>query len=525
MASKHKQSGQKQAIWHAALYARLSREDGDKTESDSISNQRSLLERYAASLPDVQIVDVYADDGFTGTNFARPAFQRMIADVESGHVDCIIVKDLSRFGRDYIDTGRYLERYFPERGVRFIAVSDDIDSENKPYSLLLPFQNVLNEQYARDISKKVRAAMQSKQKQGAFIGAFASYGYQKDPGDHNHLIIDPPAAAVVKRIFDLFENGMGKIKIAKLLNEEGIPCPSVYKRLQGARYQNGQRLDSTSYWTYSTIHRMLHNRMYAGDMEQGKTPRRTMHGKAKKAAVEDWFVVSNTHEAIIQPDQWARVQALLEPTTKNLNFEENISPFSGFLRCGDCGRAMCKTKSAGGIYYSCGSYKRYGASVCTKHSISHAVLEQIVLEDLNKIIAAVGDLQALANEVADTHERITPERECEKLNALLERVIRLKKSAYEDYCDGLLSREELLQYREDYQRQEKQIKTQLAQLMLEQADPLKNPWVDSLLKRGRLEHLDRTTVAETVKQILIFENGKIEITYNFFDDLGILNAD
>lgn len=367
--------------------------------------------------------------------------------------------------------------------------------------------------------------MQSKQKQGAFIGAFASYGYQKDPGDHNHLIIDPPAAAVVKRVFDLFENGMGKIKIAKLLNEEGIPCPSMYKQLQGARYQNGQRLDSTSYWTYSTIHRMLHNRIYAGDMEQGKTPRRTMHGKAKKAAEEDWFVVSNTHEAIIQPDQWARVQTLLEHTTKNLNFEENVSPFSGFLRCGDCGRAMCKTKSAGGIYYSCGSYKRYGASVCTKHSISHAVLEQIVLEDLNKIIAAVGDLQALANEVADTHERITPERECEKLNALLERVIRLKKSAYEDYCDGLLSREELLQYREDYQRQEKQIKTQLAQLMPEQVDPLKNPWVDSLLKRGRLEHLDRTTVAETVKQILIFENGKIEITYNFSDDLGILNAD
>lgn len=522
MASKQIKSNHARAIWHAALYARLSRDDGDKLESDSIANQRNLLERYAATQPDLQIVDVYADDGYTGTNFARPEFQRMISDVESGRINCIIVKDLSRFGRDYIDTGRYLERYFPEHGVRFIAVSDDIDSANKPYSLLLPFQNVLNEQYARDISKKVRVAMQSKQKQGDFIGAFASYGYQKDPANHNKLIIDPPAAAVVKRVFDLFESGMGKIKIAKLLNEEGLPCPSVYKQLKGDRYHNGQRLGNTSYWTYSTIHRMLHNRMYVGDMEQGRAPRQTMHGKAKKVSSDEWFVVPNTHEAIIPQDQWNRVQALLAHTTRDLNFEQNVSPLASFLRCGDCGRAMTKTKSAGGIYYSCGSFKRYGASVCTKHSISHTLLEQIVLDDLNKIIVAVGDLKELADEARPKQRNTGPNRECEKLTATLDRLSRLKKSAYEDYCDRLLSREEFLQYREDYQRQEDQINAQLTQLETVQDNPLDKPWITALLAHGKLDYLDRTTVAETIKQILVFEDDRIEITYNFSDDLGAL---
>ena len=173
------------AVWRAALYTRLSREDGDKPESDSIANQRALLEDFAARQPDLQIAGRYSDDGFTGTNFQRPDFQRMIADIEAGKINCVIVKDLSRFGRDYINAGRYLERWFPERGVRFLAVNDHIDSQNGPYDLLLPFKNVFNEQYARDISHKVKSAMQAKQRRGAFIGAFASYGYRKDPQDHN----------------------------------------------------------------------------------------------------------------------------------------------------------------------------------------------------------------------------------------------------------------------------------------------------------------------------------------------------
>ena len=218
------------AKWRAALYARLSREDGDKLESDSIGHQKKLLEVFVAGQPDMEYSALYCDDGYTGTNFQRPNFQQMLTDLAAGRVNCVIVKDLSRFGRDYIDVGRYLERWFPEHGVRFIALGDNIDSENGPYDMLLPVKNVINEQYARDISQKVRSSVRMKQQQGEFIGAFASYGYRKDPENHNKLLIDPPAAEVVRRIFTMFEQGVGKIKIAKTLNTSARAVGQVLGR-------------------------------------------------------------------------------------------------------------------------------------------------------------------------------------------------------------------------------------------------------------------------------------------------------
>jgi len=514
-----------QVIWRAALYTRLSREDGDKPESDSIANQRALLESFAVQQPNLEVTGQYSDDGYTGTNFQRPDFERMIADIEAGKVNCVIVKDLSRFGRDYITTGQYLERWFPEHGVRFLAVNDHIDSEKGPYDLMLPFKNVFNEQYARDISHKVKSAMQTKQRQGAFIGAFASYGYRKDPQDHNKLLIDQVAAVTVRRIFDLYEQGNGKIRIAKLLNEEGIPCPSEYKKLNGDRYHNGQKLGKTTYWTYATIHRMLKNQMYIGNMEQGRAPRQIMHGKARQLERSQWTVVEGTHEAIISRQQWERVQALLAKDTRSPSFEENISPFAGFLRCGDCGRAMSKTNHPGGVYYCCGSYKRYGPSACTRHGISQRELEQIVLDDLNKIIAAVGDLKALAEEAAPKQKHRSLERERERIQANLDRVYHMKKSAYEDYRSDLLTKADYLRYKEDYERQEAALSSQLAQLEQEQPENIfERPWIAALLKHGKLTELDRTTMAETVKEILVFEDRHIEITYLFSDELGILGG-
>ena len=513
-----------QAIWRAALYTRLSREDGDKPESDSIANQRALLERFASQQPNLKVAGQYSDDGFTGTNFQRPDFQRMIADIEAGKVNCVVVKDLSRFGRDYISTGHYLERWFPEHGVRFLAVNDHIDSEKGPYDMLLPFKNVFNEQYARDISHKVRSAMQAKQRQGQFIGAFASYGYRKNPEDHNKLLVDPSAAAVVRRVFDLYEQGNGKIRIARLFNEEGIPCPSEYKKLNGERYHNGQQLGKTTYWTYATVHRMLKNQMYIGNMEQGRAPRQTMHGRATQLDRSQWTVVEGTHEPIISRQQWDRVQALLAKDARTPAFEQNISPFAGFLRCGDCGRAMSKTNHPGGIYYCCGSYKRYGPGACTRHGISQRELEQIVLDDLNRIIGVVGDLKSLAEEAAPKRKLRNLQAERERIQGNLDRIYHLKKSVYEDYRTDLLTKADYLRYREDYTRQEEALSSQLAQLEQEQPeDVLERPWIASLLKHGKLTELDRTTIAETVKEILIFEDGHIEITYLFSDELGILN--
>lgn len=501
-------------IWNTAGYLRLSREDGDKAESDSIANQRKLLEQYIAVHPELRLADFYQDDGYTGTNFDRPAFRRMEEDIKKGKINCVLVKDLSRFGRDYIEVGRYLEREFPARGIRFIAVNDHVDSTRGRYDMLLPMKNIFNTQYARDISDKVRSAIRTKQERGEFVGAFASYGYRKDPENHNHLLIDPPAAQVVRRIFDLFEEGCGKVRIAKTLNQEGIPSPSEYKRILGERYHNGRRMDRTTYWTYATVHRILQNQMYAGNMEQGRSLRATMHGRAKQRAREDWTVVPDTHEAIILPEQWERVQVLLGRRTRELSFEQNQSPFAGFLRCGDCGRAMVKTKSAGGIYYSCGSYKRYGPTVCSKHSISHAVLEEVVLEDLNRVIAAVGDMEKLADE-ADAHNVLSPKTQQGRLEEGLERLYRLKKTAYEDFREGLISRKDFLRYREDYEHQERELNAQLEQLSGGGEESGRHPWVEALLRQGKLTALDRITVAESVEQVLVFDDGHIDITYNF----------
>lgn len=512
--------------WNTALYTRLSREDGDKPESDSIGNQRSLLEHYVNSHPELTSIEFFSDDGYTGTNFNRPGFQRMLEAIEAQKINCVLVKDLSRFGRDYIDTGHYLERWFPEHRVRFIAINDHIDSERAAYDMLLPVKNVFNEQYARDISAKVKSAFKSKQQRGEFVGAFTSYGYHKHPDNHNKLVVDPVAAPVVKRIFDLFEQGTGKIRIAKLLNQEKIPCPSEYKRLTGEQYQNGQRIGTTTYWTYATIHRMLNNQIYAGHMEQGRNERTTIHGRAKQLDKQQWIVVEHTHEAIIPSDQWARVQSLLERDTRIIEFGQNLSPFAGFLRCGDCGRAMSKTNHPGGVYYCCGSYKRYGGAVCSRHGISHGELEQIVLGDLNRVISAIDNLQQIAERAVPTAGQRNIQLEQERYRTLLARVYRLKKMSYEDYGEGLISREDYLRYKEDYDRQETQLKEHMSILDAppKEVDMLQNPWVNSLMKHGKLTELDRPTVAETIAQMRIFEDGKIEIAYRFSDDLGVLSA-
>lgn len=510
--------------YRTAPYERLSREDGDRIESDSILNQQSLIEDYCARHTEFVLTEHYADDGFTGTNFNRPAFQRLVSDIEAGKIDCVIVKDLSRFGRDYIDMGYYLERYFPSRHVRFIAINDNVDSDKGPYDMMLPLKNVFNAQYAKDISGKVRSAFEVKQNRGQFVGAFASYGYLKDPEQKGHLIPDPVASQVVRRIFDMAASGVGQIRIAKVLNEEGVPCPSEYKRLMGDRYRNSKKLDSTKYWTYPTIHKMLANEMYLGSMVQRRSVRPAMHGKAVAAPRENWAVVENTHDPIISQELWDTVQAQLNKNTRALDLNNNVGLFAGLIKCGDCGRSMVKTKWDNRIHYSCGSYRRYGSSFCSSHYIPQNDLEEIILADLNSIIAAVDDLTQVAeqNRPRDEFKHRTDE-ERRRLETTLSRIQRLKQNAYEDYRDNLLNREEFLRYKADYDQQEQKLTDQLNSLNNKQPDKLlEEPWVEQLLRLGHLTELDRATLAQTVKEIQIFEDKQIEITYLFSDSLRLL---
>lgn len=517
----------------AALYLRLSREDGDKEESDSIGNQRKLLKSFLAAQEDMVQEDIYIDDGYTGTDFNRPNFRRMIEDIEDGLVNCVIVKDLSRFGRDYLETGRYIQRYFPEKKVRFIAVNDHIDSKESAYDLMLPIKNLFNEQYARDISAKVQSSFKAKQRSGEFIGAFPSYGYQRSVHNKHKLIIDPYAANIVRRVFDLYVQGYGKVKIAHILNEEEVLCPTAYKRANGENYKNCNKLPSTSYWTYSTIHHMLKNEMYLGNMVQGKT-RRDMHCRAEYVEEEDWIIVKNTHPAIIDEETWDKVQSLLKRNTRNLDFEHHISIFAGFLKCGDCGRAMSKKSymdTKGRLHYTfrCGTYSHSGSKHCSSHMIHEEVIKQIVLADLNKIIQSVKDLEKLVEGQSKTVPTAleVSQMEIEKLSGELEKIKRRKREVYEDFKDNLISKEEYISYREDYLIKEKNLEKKIRiskeeAEAYEEEDIFQNIWIRKLLDTHSIIELTRDIVVEMIDCIQVYEDHKIKIVYNFSDELESL---
>lgn len=473
-------------------------------------------------------VSVFIDDGYSGTNFQRPGFQRMIADMEAGKINCVVVKDLSRFGRDYIDSGRYLERIFPDQDVRFIAVTDGIDSAKQSYDMLLPIKNIFNEQYVRDISKKIQTAVKTKQRAGEFIGAFPSYGYKKSPANKNKLVIDAYAAEIVRRIFSLYIQGYGKLRIAKLLNEEGILCPAEYKKVNGENYHNCNRLESTTYWSYSTINSILHREIYTGNMVQG-TKHQRMRSRQKPVARENWIVVEGTHEAIIDKDTWEMAQSLLSRRTRNPDFETDQNIFAGFLKCGDCGRSMTKhvwrlADGSKAYTLNCGTYRRHGSKFCTPHSISLKILEEIVLNDLNAIVKSVRDLQKLVQRhyLSTSKAKQAADTERDRIASEQKRMKKLKQSVYEDYKEGLITKEEFLSYRDEYLKKEELYARQIEALEngTENAkDVFETPWLKRLLELRNIEKLDREIVVEMISEIRVYENRTIKICYQFSDEL------
>ncbi len=513
-------------LFYAGIYLRLSREDGDKNESDSIQNQRGLTMSYIANNDTIVMVEEYVDDGYSGTNFERPGFRKMIADIKEGHINCVVVKDLSRFGREYIEAGRYLEQMFVDYGVRFIAVNDNVDSLNGEYDIIVPIKNLFNAQYALDISKKVQSAFKVKQRSGEFVGAFASYGYKKSETDRHCLLVDDYAAAVVRRIFDMYLSGMGKNAIAKKLNEDGVLCPSAYKKMSGMNYTNGNRLERTTYWTYSSVCRILENQMYIGNMVQGKT-RRRMKGKAKLIDESEWIIVKGTHEPIISIEKWERTQALLSKEAKSPNFNQNVSPFAGFLKCGDCGRAMCKKTHNGKMWYSCGSYTRYGNRICSSHYVSFDTINSILLDDIKKIIKSIDNLTDMINEQPfPSHLFDYYESERMRFRAELDKVSDNKLSLYGDYRDQLISREEYIQLRTQYTERETLLENKLATLdesKIERASSIAEiPWIKRLLECRDVQSLDREMLVDLVNMIYVFDDRRIRIVYNFDDELSSL---
>ena len=338
------------SIWKVALYIRLSREDDeDKSESNSVTNQRILLQEYLKNKSEFVIYDIYIDDGYSGTDFNRPGFQRLLQDMKENKFNTLIVKDLSRLGRNYIEVGNYIEQIFPLFKIRFIAVNDNIDSFKDPTSVnnvIVPFKNLMNDEYCRDISMKIRSSFNTKKRNGQFVGAWAPYGYIKDPKNKYHLIIDDEPAQIVKLIFKMALEGKGRQTIAKELNQMGVINPTGYK--QKVLKLNYTNLSATTFgndysWTNTSISQILKNRVYVGDLVQCKE--RVISYKIHKTIKnekEDWIIVENTHEPIIDRQDFNKIQDLLLSRDTRVEKNGELSMFAGHIRCADCKRAMNK---------------------------------------------------------------------------------------------------------------------------------------------------------------------------------------
>ena len=379
-------------IFKVAMYIRLSREDGDKEESSSVTNQRNIITRFINENDNFIIVDEYVDDGYTGTNFNRPAFQRMIKDIEKGKINTVITKDLSRLGRDYIDTGRYVQRYFPENRVRYIALLDGIDTlEDAGMNDIAPFKSVINDMYVKDISKKITSALKERKTAGNFLAVTAPYGYKKNPENKYQLVINEEEAKVVRYIFRLYLQGNGLTKIAKILTEEEIPVPGISRNIGTTR-----KTKLYNCWKQTTISRILKNPVYIGNLEQFK--RKKVNYKSKKRVTvpkENRVICYNTHEPIIKKEDFDEVQKII---TENKAFSKSTKHdylFKGFLYCADCGAKLYLTysdyayKKYGEYRYTtvCYTYSKY-YNQCSRHSNSIPILEKILIENIKKVCNA-----------------------------------------------------------------------------------------------------------------------------------------
>lgn len=521
-------------LWKPALYVRLSREDGDREESDSIANQRDMLAEFAAAQDDLAAPAFYTDDGYTGTDFDRPGFRRMMDDLRAGTVNCVIVKDLSRFGRNYVGVGEYLEQVFPLLDVRFISVNDRVDSFLDPRSvnnLVVPFKNIINDEYCRDISNKVRASLDLKRRQGKFIGSFASYGYRKDPADHSRLLVDGQAAAVVRDIFDWFVGGMSVLGIAKRLNEMGVPNPSAYKRRQGMNYRHPASDKLDGLWPDSSVRRILRNRLYTGTMVQGKNRIKSYKLHVSEAVPEaDWIEVAATHEAIIPAELFERAQALFTRDTRTAPAQKEVYLFSGFLRCADCGRAMHRktiSQPYGDYhYYICSTFKKQHSGACTKHTIRSDRLEQAVLEALRHQIALAVEMDELVAEInrsstrGHNAKRLLDERA--QLEAEREHVEQMKLSLYPDWKAGDISREEYHQLKAQFEQRQAGLDGRIAAVQarideVQNGVDETNSFLTQFVQYRSLQKLTREAVAGLIDMIYVHEGGGITIQFKFSD--------
>lgn len=519
--------------YQATAYIRLSYTDDKASESDSVGNQRKLIENFAANHPEIEIVSEKIDDGYSGIIFDRPAFKEMMQDITEGKINCVIVKDLSRLGREYIETGRYLRRVFPAYGVRFIAINDNLDTANDDSGddLTVSVKNIMNEAYCRDISIKTRSALEIKRKNGDFVGAFTVYGYLKSEDNRNQLTIDPYAANIVRTIFRMRLEGSSALNIANELNHMCVLSPLAYKKNKGLPYAKGGYADKEgAKWSATTIIRILQDETYTGTLIQGK--RGTPHYKLKTMELHpssEWVRIPNAHEAIIDRQDFDLVQRIRHLDTRAAPDHKAVYLFSGVLICGCCGARMTrKTNRVKGReyhYYYCPTGKKKGCDRAVM--LKESDLTECVRETLKGHIDNVASLDAVLSgidqmkinrQLADEYAAQVTENE-KRLALALE----VKARLYESMVQGMLTKEEFISYKRKYTAQAEQLRTANRDLQEKISDVLenrseRNRWIRHFTKFSTLEELDRKVVVQLIQTITVLGKDELKIKFNYEDE-------
>ena len=533
-----------------ALYCRLSIEDGRENESMSISNQKALLRDFAEK-NGLLDYEYYVDDGYTGRNFNRPSFQRMIADIEAGKVKCVITKDLSRLGRNYIEAGSYIEIFFPRHNVRYIAVTDGVDSLNRQEMDITPFKNILNDMYSRDISKKVLAGWMARSRQGKFLGGPTPYGLMRDPNDHGHLIIDPETAPTVKLVFDLALNGCGTMKIAKHLLERKIPITRIKEPVESeVRYYS---------WSGSVIGKMLRNPVYKGDHVVCKCHQKAIRSNTVNFIPRDqWEIIENCHEAIVSREQWDRVQKLIDrrPPIMQGNSCPFYNLFHGLVYCATCGKSMQvryekvgrteKNRFTGEMrepidkaYYICQTYNRLGKNACTSHKIEARDLYNLVLSDIMAHAAmalkdAEGFYRRLTGRLEEqyTLDENGLKRELEALTKRNQEIDDMFMSLYADKTKGILTEQRFLRMTETLEQEQHDNKARMQDITDElriasSAEDDVRRFIGEIQAYASITELDEAILNRLIDKIFISavevidgeKVQKVRIVYNFVGEI------
>ena len=511
-----------------AVYARVSTKSTEQVSS--IENQTRYYTEKVEKTPNWEMLEIYSDDGHTGTDANRENFQRLLSDVMSGKINCVVVKDLSRFARNYSDAGSLIDNLFVQMGVRFISLAENVDSYLNPdsvSSIIVPITNVMNDQYCYQTSKKIRQVFDYKRRNGQYIGAFAPYGYVKHPKDKHRLIIDPDAAEIVKLIFSLFLKGTSKRAIALYLNEHGVPSPSAYKLQKGIPVSTRGYDDPM--WGARMIHSILTNPTYTGDLAQGRSRVKSykVH-EVESVPREEWVEVAGTHESIIDYETFDKVQALLQRDTRTSPKGREVHLFSGFLKCADCGRAI--TRSVGNnnnVYYACSTYKNRSRTACTMHSIKHNRLEAAVLFAVQQQVHLAVSYSEMIARINTAPVKKSQSIRLEELIAAKERelakISRYKQSLYQDWKDGEITQQDYRDMKADYERQIIALTDVLARLNAERAElangvKSEHPALVAFTKHQNIDQLSRELLVELIDHIKVYENGNISVRFKFADE-------